>query len=89
MPELAAVVPAGPPLSLDVDLQRRQVYDAVTAVLRRLAMDQPLLLTLDDVQDGGAATVDLLGYAARRLGDARVLVVARRPRPRTPRWWPA
>ena len=35
-----------------------------------------MLLTVDDLQDGGAATVDLLGYLAGRLGDARVLVVA-------------
>ena len=60
----------------DVDLQRRQAYDAVVAVLRRLALDRPVLLTIDDLQDGGAATVDLLGYLAGRLGGARVLVVA-------------
>ena len=48
----------------------------MVAVLRRLALDRPVLLTIDDLQDGGAATVDLLGYLAGRLGDARVLVVA-------------
>ena len=41
VPELAPVVAAGPPLPADVDLQRRQAYDAVAAVLRRLALDQP------------------------------------------------
>ena len=76
VPELAPVVADGPPLPADVDLQRRQAYDAVVAVLRRLALDRPVLLTIDDLQDGGAATVDLLGYLAGRLGDARVLVVA-------------
>ena len=76
VPELAPVVADGAPLPADVDLQRRQAYDAVVAVLRRLALDRPVLLTIDDLQDGGAATVDLLGYLAGRLGDARVLVVA-------------
>jgi DNA-binding SARP family transcriptional activator len=76
VPELAPVVPPAAPLPADVDLQRRQAYDAVAAVLRRLALNQPVLLTIDDLQDGGAATVDLLGYLAGHLGESRVLVVA-------------
>ncbi|MBF4769480.1 AAA family ATPase [Nocardioides agariphilus] len=76
LPELAAVVAADVPLPADVDLQRRQAYDAVAAVLRRLALDGPVLLTIDDLHDAGAATVDLLGYLAGRLLDAAVLVVA-------------
>ena len=76
VPELGAVLPAPPPLPSDVDLQRRAAYDAVLAVLRRLALDQPVLLVVDDLQDGGAATVDLLGYLAARLGPAPVLVLA-------------
>lgn len=76
VPELRAVVPASGPLPADIDLQRRQAYDGVAAVLRRLAAEQPVLLAIDDLQDGGAATVDLLGYLAGRLGDAQVLLVA-------------
>ena len=76
VPDLTAVLGDLLPLPVDVDLQRRQAYDAVLAVLRRLALDRPVLLVLDDLQDGGAATVDLLGYLATRLGSSRVLVVA-------------
>ena len=74
MPELAAVLPPVPRLPTDVELQRRQAYDAVAAALRRLALTAPVLLTLDDLQDGGAATVDLLGYLAGLAG-SRVLLV--------------
>jgi DNA-binding SARP family transcriptional activator/tetratricopeptide (TPR) repeat protein len=76
VPDLAAVVTPIAPLPADVDLQRRQAYDAVAALMRRLALDQPVLLTVDDLQDAGAATVDLLGYLAGHLGDSRVLLVA-------------
>ena len=75
LPDLTRVVgptqaPGGPP-----DLLRRRSYDAVAAVLRRVSRAQPVLLTIDDLHDGGAATVDLLGYLAGRLERSAVLVV--------------
>ena len=44
-----------------VDLQRRATYDAVLVALRRLAARRPVVLVVDDLQDAGAATLDLLG----------------------------
>ena len=76
VPDLAAALPSGAALPADVDLQRRAAYDAVAAVIRRLAIDRPVLMTLDDLQDAGAATVDLLGYLATLLADVPVLLVA-------------
>ncbi|CUR58778.1 hypothetical protein NOCA1160053 [metagenome] len=73
--DLAAVVPDAPPPPADPDLQRRATYDAVAAALRRLSATRPLVLVLDDLQDAGAATVDLLGYLARQLASSRVLLV--------------
>ncbi len=75
VPELAGAQPATPPPAADVELQRRRAYDAVVAVVRRLALTSPVLLLLDDLQDGGAATVDLLGHLAAHLEGARVLLV--------------
>ena len=57
------------------ELQRRRAYDAVASALRTLAQRSPVLLALDDLQDAGSATVELLGYLAERLRGARVLLV--------------
>jgi DNA-binding SARP family transcriptional activator/tetratricopeptide (TPR) repeat protein len=76
LPELALLVPAGTEARGTPELERRRAYDAVAAVLRRLARRRPVLLTVDDLQEGGAATVDLLGYLAERLRGSPVLLVA-------------
>jgi DNA-binding SARP family transcriptional activator/tetratricopeptide (TPR) repeat protein len=76
LPELAEVLPARPWESGTATIRRRRAYDAVVAVVRRLTVRRPLLLEVDDLHDGGAASVDLLGYLAQRLAGARVLLVA-------------
>ena len=58
------------------EVERRQAYEAIAHVLIRLARDRPVLLLLDDAQDAGLATVDLLDYLSRHLGAARVLLMA-------------
>ncbi len=77
LPELRSLVRIGavPGVPGSAEVQRRQAYDAVAAVLRTLAQRSPVLLALDDLQDAGSATVELLGYLAERLRGARVLVV--------------
>ena len=45
-------------------------------VLRGLARRRPVLLALDDLQEAGSASIDLLGYVAGRLADAGVLLAA-------------
>lgn len=74
---LAASGAAGPVASRrDPEVQRRLAYEAVAHVLARLARSRPVLLALDDLQDSGLATVDLLDYLSRHLDPARVLLVA-------------
>ena len=76
LPELVEVVQVGPEPPAAPAIERRRAYDAVVAVLGRLARRRPILFTVDDLQDGGAASVDLLGYLTGRLTGAGVLLVA-------------
>ena len=75
VPDLGPALRGAPAPPADRDLQRRATYDAVLAALRRLSVAQPQVLVLDDLQDAGAATVDLLGYLAGQLAGSRVLLV--------------
>jgi DNA-binding SARP family transcriptional activator/tetratricopeptide (TPR) repeat protein len=76
VPEVATVLGAPPAERGSPDAQRRRAYDAVATFLRRLSADEALLLTVDDLQNAGTATAELLHYLARHLAGARVLVLA-------------
>ncbi|MET9440422.1 AAA family ATPase [Streptomyces sp. NPDC006610] len=49
---------------------------AVLSALRALAVDGPVLVVADDVQWLDSASAELLGFAARRLGDTPVQLLA-------------
>ncbi len=73
-----AVLLAGtepPPEQAGAEVARRRAYDAVCRYLYRLA-DTPVLLLLDDLQNAGLSTVELLHYLVRQAGRARLLVAA-------------
>jgi DNA-binding SARP family transcriptional activator/tetratricopeptide (TPR) repeat protein len=81
-PTLTALVPAlepllrpGPLVRGVPDLELRRAFDAVTDVVVRLSSRTPVLVVLDDLQNAGSATVELLHYMSRRLGSSRVLVL--------------
>lgn len=76
VPEIAALLDDAPDEHGTPEAHRRRTYDAVVTFLRRLSRAEPVLLVLDDLQNAGAATVELLHYLARHVGDARLLVVA-------------
>ena len=61
VPELAELVEAEPRAGASPAMERRRSHDAVAVVLRRLSRRRPVLLTIDDLQEGSTATVDLLG----------------------------
>ncbi len=75
VPELAAVVRTTPEPPVAPALERRRAFDAVASLLQRLSRRRPVLLAVDDLQDGGAASVDLLAHLAARLSRERVLLL--------------
>ncbi len=52
-----------------------RVFEAVTGLLEHVAADRPLVLVLEDLHWADRATRQLLGFAVRALGSARLLVV--------------
>jgi DNA-binding SARP family transcriptional activator len=58
------------------ELQRRRSFEAVAGFVRGLAVQQPLLLAVDDLHQAGASTLELLHFLLRRLAGDRLLVVA-------------
>ncbi len=76
LPDLAEVLAVTDPGRTRPDVELQWAFEAVLAVLRALAARRPVLLLLDDLHNAGLATVELLHFLARRLGDARLLVLA-------------
>ena len=61
---------------LDAPGERRRLFEALVAALERLAAQSPVLLVVEDLHWAGAGTISLLEHLVRRLGEARVLIVA-------------
>ncbi|NHC44848.1 ATP-binding protein [Motilibacter aurantiacus] len=80
--DVAQVVPGLRPLvdepatdAPSPDVARVRLYDAVAAFLTVLGRDRPLLLVLEDLHWGDAASRQLAEYVAATLRDTRVAVV--------------
>jgi len=54
---------------------RFRVFDSVASFLHRAASREPLLLILEDLHAADEATLSLLAFIARSLGQARILLV--------------
>lgn len=66
--------------TLDAAIRRRQVSDAVDAVVNALALRQPLLLLVEDVHWADADSAAIVETLVSRLGRRRIyLVVTARP----------
>ena len=58
------------------DIERLRAFGGITAFIRGLADRNPVLLSFDDLQNAGRATVELLHYLARHVPNTRLLAVA-------------
>ncbi len=81
---LAAELPAhfarsgAPSTMVAPDLQRTRLFEAVVAMLGWAARDTPRLLVLEDVHSADGPSLELAGYAARRLAGLRVMMLITR-----------
>jgi DNA-binding SARP family transcriptional activator/tetratricopeptide (TPR) repeat protein len=75
----------GPSTAVAPDLQRTRLFEAVVALLEWAARQAPLLLVLEDVHTADGPSLELAGYAARRVAGLRVMMlVTRRELPASP-----
>jgi DNA-binding CsgD family transcriptional regulator len=75
--ELARLVPELAPADTPPGAPSQPVlFEAVLALLARLAGDEPVLVVLEDMHWADRSTRDLLAFLARNLRDERVMVVA-------------
>jgi DNA-binding SARP family transcriptional activator len=58
-----------------VEMGRRHAFEAVTALLRGLASQTPVLVVIDDLQYAGQSTVELLHFLGRQVTDSRLLTL--------------
>jgi DNA-binding SARP family transcriptional activator/tetratricopeptide (TPR) repeat protein len=76
LPELRELLPDLPPaLPLESEGARFRLFDSMTAFLKNAAAEQPLLLALDDLHAADEPSLLLLRFAARELGQSRLLIV--------------
>jgi tetratricopeptide (TPR) repeat protein len=76
IPELGERLPERPgPSSLESEVGRFQLFDAVASFLRSTAQVQPLVVVLDDLHAADEPSLLLLRFVARELAESRVLVV--------------
>jgi DNA-binding SARP family transcriptional activator len=67
-----------PTTAVAPDLQRTRLFEAVVALLGWSAREAPLLLVLEDAHSADGPSLELAGYAARRVAGLRVMMVITR-----------
>jgi len=76
LPELRThAAPSGPEPPLPPEHGKRRLFEAIAALLARLADRQPLLVVLEDLHWADATSLELLEVLPRRLASARLLIL--------------
>ena len=71
-----------PNAAMPPDLLRTRLFEAVVALLDAAARQAPVLLVLEDVHTADGPSLELAGYAARRVAGLRVMMlITRRDQP--------
>ncbi|HUA70393.1 MAG TPA: AAA family ATPase [Solirubrobacteraceae bacterium] len=71
-----------PSAAMPPDLLRTRLFEAVVALLDAAARQAPVLLVLEDVHTADGPSLELAGYAARRVAGLRVMMlITRREHP--------
>jgi tetratricopeptide (TPR) repeat protein len=63
-----------PQFKMDAQSERDKMFNTLTQQIIGLSKEQPVLLFIDDLQWADNASLQLLHYVARNVGEARVLV---------------
>lgn len=86
-PELEGALAPAPPVlaSPSPELERARLFEAMVGMLEWASRQRPCVLLFEDVHAADLASLELLGYVARRLPRLAVLIVlTRRDLPRRP-----
>lgn len=83
VPEMGRLVDASIPDRTTPEMERRRTFEAVATFLAALSRRRPILLAMDDVQNAGASTLELLHFVLRWDSSAHLLVTATVPSDRT------
>ncbi|XXF75102.1 protein kinase [Myxococcaceae bacterium GXIMD 01537] len=62
-------------LQLSPQRKKEKTFEALTALLLRVASERPVLLTIEDLHWADPSTLELLGHLLGHVGDARIGVV--------------
>src|SRR5262249_12636229 len=76
VPEVRHKVPELPtPPALEAEQARFRLFDSVARFITKAAQRHPLVVVLDDLHWADKPSLLLLNFVARRMADARILIV--------------